>query len=84
MLIVQLDHRDLVFVLLLLVLLFELLLMIQLMQEQMEHLVRLVDDLLDVSRIMRNKIELRRTASNCFKQLRTLNYTRQLHATSIG
>jgi len=34
--------------------------MIQLMQEQMEHLVRLVDDLLDVSRIMRNKIELRR------------------------
>ncbi len=30
------------------------------MQHQIEHLVRLVDDLLDVSRIMRGKIELRR------------------------
>jgi PAS domain S-box-containing protein len=30
------------------------------MQRQVEHLVRLVDDLLDVSRIMRGKIELRR------------------------
>lgn len=30
------------------------------MQQQVEHLVRLVDDLLDVSRIMRGKIELRR------------------------
>jgi len=33
---------------------------IALMQEQMEHLVRLVDDLLDVSRIMQGRIELRR------------------------
>ena len=30
------------------------------MERQVEHLVRLVDDLLDVSRIMRGKIELRR------------------------
>ncbi|MFL5245838.1 MAG: PAS domain S-box protein [Gemmataceae bacterium] len=30
------------------------------MERQMEHLVRLVDDLLDVSRIMRDKIELRK------------------------
>lgn len=30
------------------------------MQQQVEHLVRLVDDLLDVSRIMRGKVELRR------------------------
>jgi PAS domain S-box-containing protein len=33
---------------------------IALMQEQVEHIVRLVDDLLDVSRIMRNKVELRK------------------------
>jgi PAS domain S-box-containing protein len=33
---------------------------IQLMQEQIEHVVRLVDDLLDVSRIVRGRIELRR------------------------
>jgi PAS domain S-box-containing protein len=33
---------------------------IQLMQEQVDHLVRLVDDLLDVSRIIRGRIELRR------------------------
>lgn len=33
------------------------------MQQQIEHLVRLVDDLLDVSRIMRGKIELRREAT---------------------
>ncbi|GEM_PF-639573 len=32
---------------------------IALMQEQVEHLVRLVDDLLDVSRIMRGKVQLR-------------------------
>ncbi len=32
---------------------------ITLMQEQVEHVVRLVDDLLDVSRIMRGKVELR-------------------------
>ncbi len=32
---------------------------VQLMQEQLEHVVRLVDDLLDVSRIMQGKIELR-------------------------
>ncbi len=31
-----------------------------LMQEQVEHVVRLVDDLLDASRIMRGKVELRR------------------------
>ena len=31
------------------------------MKEQVEHLVRLVDDLLDVSRIMRGKIDLRRS-----------------------
>src|SRR5262249_44434726 len=30
------------------------------MERQVEHLVRLVDDLLDVSRIMRGKIELRK------------------------
>ena len=30
------------------------------MQQQVEHLVRLVDDLLDVSRIMRGKVELRK------------------------
>lgn len=33
---------------------------VRLMQDQVEHLVRLVDDLLDVSRIMRGKVELRR------------------------
>jgi signal transduction histidine kinase len=33
---------------------------IRLMQEQVRHLVRLVDDLLDVSRIMKGKIELRK------------------------
>lgn len=33
---------------------------IEIMQEQIQHLVRLVDDLLDVSRIMRNRIELRK------------------------
>lgn len=33
---------------------------IQFMQRQVEHLVRLVDDLLDVSRIVRGKIELRK------------------------
>ena len=33
---------------------------VETMQHQVEHLVRLVDDLLDVSRIMRGKIELRR------------------------
>lgn len=33
---------------------------IELMQGQVDHLVRLVDDLLDVSRIMRGRIELRR------------------------
>jgi PAS domain S-box-containing protein len=32
---------------------------VALMQEQVQHLVRLVDDLLDVSRVMRGKIELR-------------------------
>jgi PAS domain S-box-containing protein len=32
---------------------------VQLMQEQMEHVVRLVDDLLDVSRIVRGRIGLR-------------------------
>ena len=30
------------------------------MERQVQHLVRLVDDLLDVSRVMRGKIELRR------------------------
>ncbi|WP_166820036.1 hybrid sensor histidine kinase/response regulator [Thalassoroseus pseudoceratinae] len=35
---------------------------IELMQEQVEHVVRLVDDLLDMSRIMTGKIELRREA----------------------
>lgn len=33
---------------------------IQLMQQQVEHLVRLVDDLLDISRILRGNVELRR------------------------
>ncbi len=33
---------------------------VQLMQSQVDHLVRLVDDLLDISRIIRGKIELRR------------------------
>lgn len=33
---------------------------IRLMQDQVDHLVRLVDDLLDVSRIVRGRIELRR------------------------
>jgi signal transduction histidine kinase len=32
----------------------------EMMERQLQHLVRLVDDLLDVSRIMRNKIELRK------------------------
>lgn len=32
---------------------------IKLMQDQVEHIVRLVDDLLDVSRIMRGKVDLR-------------------------
>jgi PAS domain S-box-containing protein len=35
---------------------------VTLMQQQVEHLVRLVDDLLDVSRIMHGRIELRRGA----------------------
>ena len=30
------------------------------MEQQVQHLVRLVDDLLDVSRIMRGKIQLRK------------------------
>ncbi|HEV7282401.1 MAG TPA: PAS domain S-box protein [Pirellulaceae bacterium] len=34
------------------------------MQQQVEHLVRLVDDLLDVSRIMRGKVELRKEPVN--------------------
>jgi PAS domain S-box-containing protein len=34
--------------------------MLQVMQEQVNHLVRLVDDLLDISRIVRGRIELRR------------------------
>ena len=33
--------------------------MIRLMQEQIEHITRLVDDLLDVSRIIRGRVELR-------------------------
>ncbi|QEG39461.1 hybrid sensor histidine kinase/response regulator [Roseimaritima ulvae] len=33
---------------------------VSLMQEQLEHVVRLVDDLLDVSRIMRGRVELRK------------------------
>src|SRR5262249_15697813 len=32
----------------------------EIMERQLHHLVRLVDDLLDVSRIMRNRIELRK------------------------
>jgi len=32
----------------------------EMMERQVQHLVRLVDDLLDVSRVMRGKIELRR------------------------
>jgi PAS domain S-box-containing protein len=34
----------------------------QLMERQLQHIVRLVDDLLDVSRIMRGRIELRKEA----------------------
>lgn len=34
----------------------------EMMERQVEHLVRLVDDLLDVSRVMRGKIELKREA----------------------
>ena len=30
------------------------------MERQLSHMVRLIDDLLDVSRISRNKMELRR------------------------
>lgn len=37
---------------------------IRVMQDQVEHVVRLVDDLLDVSRIIRNKIELRKEPVN--------------------
>ena len=37
---------------------------VELMQSQVEHVVRLVDDLLDVSRIMRGKVELRREIVN--------------------
>src|SRR5690606_35099937 len=33
--------------------------LLEVMQEQVQHLARLVDDLLDVSRIVRGKIELR-------------------------
>lgn len=33
---------------------------LDMMERQLEHLVRLVDDLLDVSRVMRGKIELRK------------------------
>lgn len=33
---------------------------VALMQDQVEHVIRLVDDLLDVSRIMRDKVELRK------------------------
>src|SRR5438105_1060865 len=32
------------------------------MERQIEHLVRLIDDLLDISRISQNKMELRRAA----------------------
>lgn len=39
---------------------------IALMQDQVEHLVRLVDDLLDVSRIMRGRVELRREPVQAF------------------
>jgi len=35
---------------------------LQVMQEQVDHVVRLVDDLLDVSRIMQGKIELRKNS----------------------
>ena len=35
---------------------------VQLMQEQVNHMVRLVDDLLDVSRIMRGKIQMQQRA----------------------
>ena len=37
---------------------------IDVMREQVDHLVRLVDDLLDVSRIMRGKIQLRKESVN--------------------
>src|SRR5690606_32936216 len=33
---------------------------VETMQQQVTHLVRLVDDLLDISRIMRGKVQLRR------------------------
>ncbi|WP_164104662.1 PAS domain S-box protein [Candidatus Laterigemmans baculatus] len=36
---------------------------LEMMQQQVEHMVRLVDDLLDVSRIMRGKVELRREST---------------------
>jgi signal transduction histidine kinase/CheY-like chemotaxis protein len=38
--------------------------LVQVMQEQVTHLVRLVDDLLDVSRIMQGKIGLRRSPTS--------------------
>jgi PAS domain S-box-containing protein len=37
---------------------------LSIMQRQVEHMVRLIDDLLDVSRIARGKLELRREATN--------------------
>jgi PAS domain S-box-containing protein len=42
--------------------------MLQVMQEQVNHLVRLVDDLLDISRIVRGRIDLRRKTVD-FKQV---------------
>ena len=44
---------------------------VEVMERQMKHMVRLVDDLIDVSRITRNKLELRRQPLDLGQVLRT-------------
>ena len=47
--------------------------MVQLMQLQVEHLVRLVDDLLEVSRIITGKVELRHGSNDAVRQSIDMN-----------
>ena len=49
------------------------------MSRQLKHLVRLVDDLLDVSRITQGKIELRFASSRCRRSDRWLSNGAAVH-----